>query len=58
VKVEDKLVRNIRSLKQRLGSNAESIGALKEREDAIRKTFEAELERYRTLVAAKAEAED
>jgi hypothetical protein len=58
VKVEDKLVRNIRSLKQRLGSNAESIGAFKEREDAIRKTFEAELERYRTLVAAKAEAED
>jgi hypothetical protein len=58
VKVEDKLVKDVRSLKQRLVSNAQSIDALKEREDAIRKTFEADLDRYRTLVAAEAEAED
>lgn len=58
VKVEDKLVRDIRSLKQRLTSNAESIGALKQREDAIRKTFEAELDRYRTLVTAEAQVEN
>lgn len=58
LKVEDKLVRNIRSLKQRLASNAASIGALTEREAAIRKTFEADLDRYRTLVATAAKAEN
>ncbi len=58
VKVEDKLARNIRSLKQRLADNTESIDALKAREENIRKTFEAELDRYRDLVAAKVEAED
>lgn len=58
VKVEDKLARNIRSLKQRLADNTESIGALKAREEAIRKTFEVELDRYRALVATEAKAEN
>ena len=56
VKVEDQLVAQIRNLKQRLASNQASLNGLKAREQSIRQTFGAELERYRTLVAVQDKA--
>jgi hypothetical protein len=58
LKVEPKLVQNIRGLKRRLASNSRELDHLKEREASIRKSFGAELERYRTLAAAQAEADN
>jgi len=57
IRVEDQLVKQIISLKQRLAANQSSIAGLKAREEAIRKSFEAQLDRYRTLVAEQKEAE-
>ena len=49
--VEPALEKEIRSLKQRLAANAQSIDGLKAREAGIRADFEEELQRYRQLVA-------
>jgi len=57
LKVENKLVNEIRGLKQRLNHNQKELAGLKAREDSIRNSFQADLERYRTLVAARAEAQ-
>jgi hypothetical protein len=53
VQVEDKLTSDIRALRQRLASNEAALAELQIREESIDKKFDAELERYRTLVAAK-----
>ncbi len=58
IKVEDKLVREINGLKQRLAGNQRELDGLKAREESIRKSFGADVERYRSLVAAQAEADN
>lgn len=58
IKVENKLIQQIQGLKHRLTSNWQELDGLKAREASIRTTFEAELERYRMLVAAQAEAQN
>jgi hypothetical protein len=58
IKVENKLSQQVQALKQRLTSNQRELDSLKAREKSIRTTFEAELERYRMLAAAQAEAEN
>ena len=58
IKVDNKLVQEIKGLKQRLGSNWQELDGLKAREASIKTTFQAELERYRILAAAQAEAEN
>jgi len=56
--VENQLVNQIHDLKRRLAGNQRELDGLKVREDSIRNSFQAELDRYRTLVAAQAEAEN
>lgn len=56
--VEPKLAKDIQNIKSNLAGNADSLAKLQDREDSIRKTFEAELEHYRTLVAEYADKED
>lgn len=58
IKVENKLAQQIQGLKHRLASNWQELDGLKAREASIRTTFEAELERYRILAAAQAEAQN
>jgi len=58
VDVENRLIRQIDDLKRRLAGNQHELDGLKMREDSIRDSFKAELERYRSLVAAQAEAEN
>jgi len=55
--VEQKLVQNIRGLKRRLADNSRELDRLKEREASIRKSFGADVDRYRTLAAEQAEAD-
>ena len=57
-KVEDQLVRQINDLKRRLAGNQHELDSLKIREDSIRNSFKAELDRYRSLVAAQAETQN
>ena len=52
LKVEPQLSKDVQNLKVRLQNNTQSLAALEARELSIRETFESELERYRTLVAA------
>jgi hypothetical protein len=58
IEVEDKLIQQIQGLKQRLAGNQHELDGLKAREESIRKTFAADLERYRTLAAAQAGAKN
>jgi len=54
--VEPKLIQDINNLKVRLAKSTAEIAGLDDREVSIAETFESELERYRTLVAAMNEA--
>ncbi len=58
IKVEQKLTRNIANLKRRLSENQVLLDGLKAREQSIREKFGAELDRYRYLVGAQAQAEN
>lgn len=49
--VEPELAGEIQSLTRRLATNAESIAGLKQREQEIRGSFDANLKRYRELAA-------
>lgn len=55
VEVEPATSQEIAALKKRLGSNQKMIDDLQVREDDIRKTFGAEIDRYRYLVETWAE---
>jgi len=58
VKVDKKLINQISQLKQRLVANQASLNGLQVRAKSIREKFGAELDRYRKLVAAQAEAKN
>lgn len=49
--VEDDKAKELRALKRRLRSSAQSLAGLEKREAEIREMFAAELERYRKLIA-------
>ncbi len=49
--VEDDKAKELRTLKRRLRSTAQSLAGLEKREAEIREMFAAELERYRKLIA-------